>query len=72
MEYDEEVMTGWGLWNATDHVFADPRTFATREQAVEAAAQFRARFKVQGYYKTAEGLRIDPSEVELEVVPMGN
>ena len=72
MEYDEETLTGWALWNVTDGVFADPAVYPTKEAAADAAARFPERYRAQGYYKTADGLRIDPREVEIEVVPVGN
>lgn len=50
------------LFNSTDGVWADPRSFRTKEQAERAAEEFRGR-----YYLTADGRRIAPTEVELEV-----
>lgn len=57
------------LFNATDGVPADPRTFKTRAAAEKAKADFPKRFAIQGYYLTADGRRIDPKDVALEVQP---
>ena len=61
--------TMYQLFNETDGVFATPATFKTRKQAEACADKFRDRFGVQGYYLTAAGERIAPSEVVLRVVP---
>lgn len=71
MDYEsDEIKTGYAIYNATDGVFGDPRTFETEAEAAAAASEFRERFRAQGYYKTADGFRIDPAEVELEIVPV--
>lgn len=53
------------LWNDTDGIPAWPEPFKTKRDALEFARAFRARYARQGYYLTADGLRIDPEEVEL-------
>lgn len=59
----------FSLWNETDGVFASPDAFETRAEAEAFAAKFRTRYAAQGYYLTADGLRISPDDVELIVVP---
>lgn len=58
------------LWNDTDGVYASPDQFTTEAEAERFAAKFRARFAAQGYYLTADGLRISPADVELIAVPV--
>ncbi len=60
---------GWLIYNASDSVYFDPRTFATKEEAWAAAEEHRAAYATQGYYLTADGFRIDPADIELEIVP---
>jgi len=60
----------WGIYNATDNIWATPDTYASQEAAELAVRVFRIRFRQQGYYRTATGLRIAPEDVELEVVPV--
>jgi len=57
------------LWNETDQVFASPETFETEANASAFAKRFRQRYAAQGYYLTADRVRIPPEEVELLVVP---
>ena len=53
------------VFNATDGVYASPDVFDTAG-AEEFCSQFRRKFKmIQGYYKTADGERIDPADVKL-------
>lgn len=56
------------LWNMTDNVSAAPDLFPTMSAARRYALKFRARFAAQGYYLTADRLRIDPEDIELEVI----
>jgi conjugal transfer/entry exclusion protein len=55
------------LWNKTDQVYASPEEFTTEGEAQAYAREFRKRFVTQGYYKTANGERISPDDVELVV-----
>ena len=55
------------LWNETDQVYASPEEFKTEGEAHAYAREFRKRFAAQGYYKTADGDRISPDDVELVV-----
>ena len=61
--------TVFWLKNMTDGVLATPRPFATRAKARAYAAAFRRRYEAQGYYLTADGLRISPKDIELVVDP---
>ena len=58
------------LWNDTDGIPAWPEPFKTRREALVFARAFRARYKQQGYYLTADGFRIDPKEIELVPRPV--
>ena len=58
------------LWNGTDQVYASPEEFKTEGEAHAYARKFRKRFATQGYYKTANGERISPADVELVVEPI--
>ncbi len=69
MERNDEAKEEWMIFNSTDSVFFDPRTFATKEDAAAAAEDHRAAYATQGYYLTADGFRIDPADIELEIVP---
>ena len=64
--------TMYQLFNETDGVFASPETFKTTKQAEAYADKFRDRFGAQGYYLTAAGTRIAPSEIVLRVVPVNS
>lgn len=69
IEAADELVTGVRVYNATDGVFFDPRVFATKAEAWAAAEEHRAAYRRQGYYLTADGLRIDPETLDLEIVP---
>lgn len=56
------------VFNDTDGVMASPFEYGSIAEAKRFIKEFRARFKGQGYYLTAEGLRIPPKEVELRIV----
>jgi hypothetical protein len=58
------------VWNVTDDVpvLPDP---VTEKQGRRIIAGFPGRYAQQGYYKTAEGDRIDPARVVLELRPEG-
>lgn len=68
MEENDETSAGFMIFNATDGVYFDPRSFPTQEEASEAAEEHRAVYNRQGYYLTADGLRISPDDLELEIV----
>jgi hypothetical protein len=51
------------IFNATDGIYAYP-TAVSEIKANQLIAEMRARFAVQGYYKTASGERIAPEAVE--------
>ena len=58
------------LWNETDGVYASPEEFKTEGEAETYAREFRKRFAAQGYYKTADGTRISPEDIELVIEPV--
>jgi len=62
-------MTKYVLFNKTDGILADEREFDTPAAATIAGEAFRRRFCIQGYYKAADGRRLKPDEIELEVFP---
>lgn len=51
------------IFNATDGIYAYPNA-VSEIKASELIAEMRARFALQGYYKTASGERIAPEEVQ--------
>ena len=55
------------LFNETDGVYADPRTFSSMQTAYNAKVMFLERFERQGYYLTADGHRIEPEDVDLVI-----
>lgn len=55
------------LWNATDDISAAPDLFATEAEAEQYAKEFRAGYALQGFYKTSDGWKIDPADVELVI-----
>jgi hypothetical protein len=57
------------LWNETDQILAAPDTFTTEALAHAYAEKLRKRFSSQGFYLTADGMRIAPEAVKLVVVP---
>jgi hypothetical protein len=57
------------LFNSTDGLEADLRTFPSIPAAMKAREDFKSRFKIQGYYKTSDGRRIPVEDVELEIIP---
>lgn len=67
LEQNDEVNAEYMIFNSTDGVLFDPRTFHTVDEATVAAEEHRAAYTRQGYYLTADGLRIDPADIELEI-----
>lgn len=57
----------WIVMNDTDGFTASPNTF-TKAVADKFIEDFPKRYKAQGYYRTGNGERIDPSEVRLRAV----
>jgi hypothetical protein len=57
------------LFNATDGILASERLFETPEAAAKAATEWRARYEGR-YYRTGTGIRIDPDQVWLQVLPI--
>lgn len=58
------------VWNRTDGLPAACEPFETIAEAQAFIDAFPKRFAVQGYYLTANRERIDPKDVELEIVPV--
>jgi len=58
----------YSVYNATDGIYACPFTFESKKEAERFIRSFRERFKAQGYYLTANGNRISPDDVILEIV----
>jgi len=56
------------VFNQTDGIMASPGSFDSKEKAEEFIKGFRERFKFQGYYFTSKMERIDPEDVELEIL----
>ena len=54
------------VFNATDGIWAHPDSMTKRE-AERFIHEFRERFTALGYYRTATGFRIPPSEIALEI-----
>ncbi len=61
----------YNVFNKTDGIMAWPEPFDSTEKAEEFIKSFRERFKIQGYYFTKRMERIDPKDVELEIIPEG-
>ncbi len=53
------------VFNVTDQIIGSP--IMTRAQAEQHILKLRLMYDRQGYYKRADGVRITPSEVELEI-----
>lgn len=58
------------VFNATDGVFATPETF-TPEEAKQFVEDFPKRYERQGYYRTANGNKLDPTLVKLVILNEG-
>ena len=57
------------VFNRTDGVFASPDEFQDLGAAEKFMRVYREKFRrLQGYYLTSSGLRIDPDDIELEVM----
>ena len=56
------------VYNKTDGIMASQESFNSPEEAEKFIKSFRERFKFQGYYFTSNMERIDPKDVELEIV----
>jgi len=55
------------VMNVTDGILASPSKM-TKQEADNFIQTFRARYKDQGYYLTANGDRIKPEDVVLECI----
>jgi hypothetical protein len=67
-EVSQEEQEGrYLVFNATDGIYASPDAM-TKAEADEFVANFKERFRQQGYYKTAMGQRIPVDGIKLEYV----
>jgi hypothetical protein len=57
----------FGLFNDTDGIPATDQVFTSRAEGERAAAAFRDRFRIQGYYRDSSGNRIAPDDILLAV-----
>jgi hypothetical protein len=60
----------FNVWNMTDGVMVNHRPLSSAEADVQISA-FPDRYKQQGYYSTNSGERIDPKDVNLVKMPLG-
>jgi hypothetical protein len=56
------------VFNATDGIYASPKNF-TKAAGEKFIRQFRQRYAGIGYYATADGRRIAPQDILLELKP---
>jgi len=68
---NEKHSKGFQVFNYTDNIFASPETFKDKKSANNFIKKFRDRFKTQGYYRDNRWNKIDPKDIELEVIPTG-
>jgi hypothetical protein len=64
---NNEVAKEFLVFNATDGVYASPEAFKTREEAEMFCAEFRNRFKAQGYYSDSNWNKISPDDIQLRI-----
>ena len=55
------------VMNRTDGILADPRDFNLLD-AQRFVKEFPTRYEAQGYYRNNRGEKVDPKDVELEIV----
>ena len=60
----------WEVVNLTDGIIATP--VISKNEAYAFIQEFSNKFKRQGYYLTANGVKIKPEEVKLEIQPAGS
>lgn len=58
----------WRVLNLTDKIYASSKKFKSTEDAQSFIDGFHKRFEKQGYYATADGHKIPPSDVELYII----
>jgi len=56
------------VYNQTDGIIASPDSFKSPVEAEVFITNFRKRFRFQGFYLTSDMIKIDPADVELEIV----
>ena len=60
----------WQVMNLTDGILASPAEM-TKQEAENFIARFPTKYSSQGYYLTANGIKIKPEEVQLKIIPAG-
>jgi len=55
------------VYNNTDGFIAHHESFGTKQEAQEFINEFPKRFERQGYYLTADRIKINPNEVDLRI-----
>lgn len=63
------VATGFNVFNYTDNIYASPDTFKNEKEAKDFITQFRKRYEAQGYYKDNRLNKINPKDIDLEIIP---
>ena len=60
--------TEYMVFNYTDNIYASPEIYKTRREAKSFIKSFRQIFEAQGYYKDNQLNKIQPSEIDLEMI----
>lgn len=60
---------GYRVFNYTDNIYASPDIFEKQKGAKAFIAEFRNRYKAQGYYRTNRHEKIDINNIDLEIIP---
>lgn len=60
---------GYRVFNYTDDILASGDVYRTRKEAGAFIKKFRERFKGQGYYRDNRWNKIDPEDIDLEIIP---
>ena len=65
--YNSNPTERFMVFNDTDEIFASPKQMSLKE-ARKFVADFHKRYRMQGYYLTSDGIRINPMDVSLSIV----
>ena len=57
------------IFNYTDGIYASPENFTSKKAAKKFIQEYRERFKTQGYYRDNQWNKIDPKDIDLEIIP---
>ena len=60
---------GYQIFNYTDNVYATAETIYTLKKAKKFMREFRKRYKKQGYYRNNRWEKINPKDIDLEIIP---